>query len=202
MTRLTRRQFLKLTGAAAAAGLLAGCYPASQISVGLALVGGKLIDGTGADPQPDAVVAIQDGRIAAVGKSAQVKVPKTARIIDVSGATILPGFINAHVHGSYNEDTLKAWAQGGVTTVRGLATSQSPEEAFALRDSMRDDLQCARLVACGPMVTVPDGYPIAKWGVDSITVTSPEDARQKVDQLLDDGADFQDSPGIGRHLWL
>jgi imidazolonepropionase-like amidohydrolase len=119
-----------------------------------------------------------------------VKVPKTAQVIDVGGATILPGFNNAHVHDGYDEYTLQAWAQGGVTMVRDMATGRSPEDAFALRDSMRDDLQCARLVACGPMVTVPDGYPIAKWGVDSITVTSPEDARQKVNQLLDDGADF------------
>lgn len=190
--RITRREFLKLA-AAGAVGALAGCCPTPS-SADLVLIGGTLIDGTGADLVSDGAVAIQDSRIVAVGKSAQVKVPKTAQVIDVGGATILPGFINAHVHGSYNEDTLKAWAQGGVTTVRDMANGLPPKEAFALRDSMRDNLQCARLVACGPMVTVPRGYPIAIWGGNAITITSPEDARQKVDQLLDDGADFVKIP--------
>jgi imidazolonepropionase-like amidohydrolase len=36
---------------------------------------------------------------------------------------------------------------------------------------------------------VPDGYPIAGNNFQSLTVTSPEDARQKINQLIDDGAD-------------
>jgi imidazolonepropionase-like amidohydrolase len=191
--KIPRREFLKLA-AAGAVGALAGCCPTLPKTGDLALVGGTLIDGTGADPLLDAAVLIREGRIAAVGTVAQVKASETARVIDVGGATVLPGFINAHVHGSYDEDTLKAWARGGVTTVRDMATGQPVKDAFAFRDGLRDDLQCARLVAAGRMVTVPDGYPIARWGVDSITVTSPEDARQKVDQLLDDGADFVKIP--------
>jgi len=187
--RISRREFLKLA-AAGAVGALAGCCPAPQTSAGLVLVNGVLIDGAGTDPVADAVVVIQGGRVAAVGPQAQVTVPAGVQTVDVQGATILPGFINAHVHSSYDEDTLEAWAQGGVTTVRDMATGQSPKDAFAFRDDVRDRLQCARLVAAGPMVTVPGGYPIARWGVNSITVTSPEDARQKVNQLLDDGADF------------
>jgi imidazolonepropionase-like amidohydrolase len=191
--RISRREFLKLA-AAGAVGWLAGCCPALPTSADLALVGGTLIDGTGADPLPDAAVTIREGRITAAGTSTQVDIPETTQVIDVRGATILPGFINAHVHGSYDEDTLKAWAKGGVTTVRDMATGRSPKDAFAFRDSVRDNLQCARLVAAGQMVTVPGGYPIARWGVNSITVTSPEDARQKVNQLLDDGADFVKIP--------
>jgi imidazolonepropionase-like amidohydrolase len=193
LQRISRREFLRLA-AAGAVGALAGCCPALPTSADLALVGGTLIDGTGADPLPDAVVMIQEGRIAAAGTGTQVDIPEAAQVIDVRGTTILPGFINAHAHGSYDEDTLKAWAKGGVTTVRDMATGQPAKDAFAFHDSVRDHLQCARLVAAGQMVTVPGGYPIARWGVDSITVTSPEDARQKVNQLLDDGADFVKIP--------
>jgi imidazolonepropionase-like amidohydrolase len=187
--RISRREFLKLA-AAGAVGWLAGCCPALQVSADFALAGGTLVDGTGADPIPDAVVVIRGGRIAAVGPRTQVSVPSDVQSVDVQGATILPGVINAHVHGSYDEETLKAWAKGGVTAVRDLATGRSAEEAFAFRDSVRDNPQCARLVAAGPMITVPGGYPIARWGVNSITVTSPEDARQQVNQLLDAGADL------------
>jgi imidazolonepropionase-like amidohydrolase len=154
----------------------------------LALVNGTLIDGSGAAPVPDAVVLMRGGRIVAVGPRATVAIPSDAQVIDTQGGTILPGFINAHVHGSYNEQTLAAWAQGGVTTVRDLATSPL-SSVFKFRDQVNTQPQYARLVAAGPMVTVPDGYPIAYWGMSALTVTSPEEARQKVTQLLDDGAD-------------
>lgn len=187
--RISRREFLKLA-AAGAVGALAGCCPAPQTSANLALVGGTLIDGTSADPLPGAVVTIRDGRIAAVGASAQVRIPKTAQVIDVGGATILPGFINAHVHAAYDEDTLKAWAQGGVTTVRdmGAGGPYSPEW-FGFRDEANGKLHCARLVAVGSFVNVPGGYPIVHWGGHAVTIDSPEDARQKVHQIIDDGAD-------------
>jgi len=154
----------------------------------LALVNGTLIDGTGAAPVPDAVVLLRAGRIVAVGPRAAVAIPADAQVIDAQRGTILPGFINAHVHGSYNEQTLAAWAQGGVTTVRDLATSPL-SSVFKFRDQVNTQPQYARLVAAGPMVTVPGGYPIAYWGMSALTVTSPQEARQKVTQLLDDGAD-------------
>jgi imidazolonepropionase-like amidohydrolase len=171
------------------------------------LVGGTLIDGTGADPLPDAVVTIRDGRVAAVGPSAQVKVPKTAQVIDVGGATILPGFINAHVHAAYDEDTLKAWAQGGVTTVRdmGAFAPYSPK-LFETRDQLRAISQCARLAAVGLFVNVEGGYPIAYWDGYAVTIDSPADARQKVHQIIDDGADviktaIESGVSFGRSGW-
>jgi imidazolonepropionase-like amidohydrolase len=153
----------------------------------LVLVNGTLIDGTGADSLPDALVVIQKGRIIAVGSHVEVDVPVDAKIIDVQGATILPGFINAHVHMGYNKQNLEAWAQAGVTTVRDLGGPS----LFSFRDLVLKDSQYARLVAAGPILTVPDGYPIVPFGSTNVlTVTSPEDTRQKVSRLLDDDADF------------
>ena len=154
----------------------------------VALVNGTLIDGTGAAPLREAAVVIREERIVAVGAREQVDVPAGAQVIDVQGATILPGFINAHVHQGYSEHNLKAWAQTGVTTVRDLGTSPSAD-VFARRDALLKDNANARLVTAGPMVTVPDGYPMVPWGAPGLTVTSPEDAAQKVSQLMDDGAD-------------
>ena len=160
--------------------------PASEEAI--VLVNGTLIDGTGAAPIYDAAVVIRQGRIVAVGERARVNIPLDARTIDVQGATILPGFINAHVHQGFSESNLKAWAQSGVTTVRDLGTSPS-DTLFARRDALLKDNANARLVAAGPMVTVPDGYPMVPWGMAGLTVTSPEDAALKVNQLLDSGAD-------------
>ena len=62
----------------------------------IAVRAGRLIDGTGAAPVRNAVIVIQDGRITAAG--AGVAVPAGARVIDLSGMTVLPGFVDAHVH--------------------------------------------------------------------------------------------------------
>ena len=158
----------------------------SSESATLALIHGLLIDGTGTDPIEDAVVVIRGGRIVAAGPGSEVEIPEGAEVIDVGGAAILPGFINAHVHRGYDESNLRAWAQEGVTTVRDLGTSSgwqsSGPAVFDERDRLnRDDLN-ARLVAVGPIVTTIGGY-------GGYAVTSPEDARAKVNGLIDAGAD-------------
>jgi imidazolonepropionase-like amidohydrolase len=154
----------------------------------LALVNGTLMDGTGAAPLADAVVVIRDKRIVGVGTRAAVTIPSGAQIIDVQGATILPGLINTHVHRGYSEQNLQTWAQAGVTTVRDLGTSPAPD-TFAIRDALIQDPRNARLVAAGPMLTVQGGYPMVPWGMQGLVIASEQDAIVKVNQLLDDGAD-------------
>lgn len=55
-----------------------------------------------AAPTRDAIVVMQKGRIVAAGARSQVKIPADAKSIDVQGASILPGFINAHVHQGFS----------------------------------------------------------------------------------------------------
>jgi imidazolonepropionase-like amidohydrolase len=160
-----------------------GKQPSNPVSASLVLVNGTLIDGTGSDPVSDAVVALEGERIVAVGTRAQLFIPPNTPTIDVQGATILPGFINAHVHQAYNRESLEVWAQSGVTTVRDLGNNGPPSDLFAFRDEVFQDPKYARLVAAGPMVTVPGVY-------GRQYVTSPEDARQTITTLLDDGADL------------
>jgi imidazolonepropionase-like amidohydrolase len=151
----------------------------------LVLINGTLIDGTGSDPISNAVLVIQGERILAVGSQEEVKIPSGANVIDLAGAALLPGFINAHVHFAFNEQNLKAWAYGGVTTVRdeGITSSGTLEEMMSWRDESNQRPQAARLVSAGYMLTVPDGY-------GDLFVTSPDEARQKVFEELDAGVNL------------
>ncbi|HXF82482.1 MAG TPA: amidohydrolase family protein [bacterium] len=63
----------------------------------LVVHGAQLIDGTGAPPVPDGAVAIEDGRIAAVGRITSLRLPPGAEVLE-AGGTILPGLVNAHTH--------------------------------------------------------------------------------------------------------
>jgi enamidase len=174
----------------------------------LALINGALVDGSGAEPIPDAVLVIEDGRVSAAGRREDVVIPKTAVVIDVQGGTILPGFFNAHAHQAVTAQNLETWAQEGVTTVCDLAEEiggvernwntwvektspgDSPPYVFAYRNVVPSHLEYARMVASGPMVSVADGYPASYWGPNlDLSVASPDDARQKVSALLDAGAD-------------
>ncbi|MBU0494348.1 MAG: amidohydrolase family protein [Chloroflexi bacterium] len=149
---------------------------------------GTLVDGTGADPVPGAALVIRETRIVAVGPRTLVPVPATTQTFDAPQATLLPGFINTHVHNAYRAANLRAWARAGVTTVRDVG-APAGMPYFTMRDKLRADPRNAWLIASGPLVTVPEGYPIAGNNFTSLTVTSPEDARQKIGKLVDDGAD-------------
>ncbi|MFW5772568.1 MAG: amidohydrolase family protein [Phototrophicaceae bacterium] len=59
---------------------------------------GTLIDGTGGDPIPNGAVLIEDGRITAAGAQNSISVPAGAARVDAQGGTIMPGFIDTHVH--------------------------------------------------------------------------------------------------------
>jgi imidazolonepropionase-like amidohydrolase len=58
----------------------------------------RLIDGSGAAPVANGVVVVTGDRIVAVGAQGTVAVPANARTIDLGDVTLLPGFIDAHVH--------------------------------------------------------------------------------------------------------
>jgi imidazolonepropionase-like amidohydrolase len=151
---------------------------------GIAVINGVLINGTGAEPIPEAVILIKDGYIQAVGTESSLAIPTGAEIIDAKGAYILPGLMNTHVHSGYDEDNLKEWARSGVTTVRDVGNlTSSPEQGFSIRDSLLNDNQNSRLVAAGPLVTTVGGY-------GNYPVTSPDDAETKVNGLIDAGADL------------
>jgi imidazolonepropionase-like amidohydrolase len=148
---------------------------------------GTLIDGTGAEPVPDAALVIQGDRIVAVGPRAEISIPPGAQIIELPQATILPGFINTHVHYSHSTFNRRTWAQGGVTTVREVGARVNETDVFEKRDRLNAVPEYARALTAGPIVTVPRGYPVGNF--PPLTVTSPDDARGKIDQLIDDGAD-------------
>ena len=141
----------------------------------------RVIDGTGAAPVTNAVVVFEEGIIMAIGASDSIAIPKGAKVIDLSGATVMPGFINAHVHDAYNEQNLETWLRAGVTTVR----DESPRvvDFLAQRDRLNEELAHARIVSATPILTVPDGY-------GHVYFTSAATASEVVSEYIADGAEI------------
>jgi imidazolonepropionase-like amidohydrolase len=148
-----------------------------------------MIDGTGAEPVEDAVLVVSGGRILAAGPRDGIEIPVLSEVFDVSGMTVLPGFFNAHVHRGLSAANLEAWARAGVTTVRDLGCNEHSLAIF--RDYFPPEPQRARLVAAGPLITVPGGYPIVPFGGSwNTTINSVDEAQETGERLLDGDADL------------
>ncbi|MFZ0923669.1 MAG: hypothetical protein WA020_11460, partial [Candidatus Acidiferrales bacterium] len=62
------------------------------------LRGGKVITMKGGEVIENADIVVKDNRIAAVGRRGSVAIPPGAKIVDVKGMTITPGFVDLHPH--------------------------------------------------------------------------------------------------------
>ncbi len=84
----------------------------------LEIVGGTIVDGTGA-PAVTADVSIQGGRIVAIGRASG----SAKRTIDAKGAHVLPGFVDVHTHYdgqvSWDEELTPTSLHGVTTCVMG-----------------------------------------------------------------------------------
>jgi imidazolonepropionase-like amidohydrolase len=85
-----------------------------------------VISATGAPAQPDMTVVLAGARIAAIGTSKSVSIPKRARVVDAKGKFLIPGLwdMHAHIGGEDGDDDnkekayLSLWLANGVTGIR------------------------------------------------------------------------------------
>jgi imidazolonepropionase-like amidohydrolase len=96
------------------------------------LMGGTLIDGTGAPPLRDAAVLVQDGRIEAVGPRHGRSWPQHAEMIDITGMTLLPGLIDCHDHlADHSYALAHRWRLDEPHSTRHLRTARVLQQTLA-----------------------------------------------------------------------
>ena len=155
----------------------------------IAIVGARLIDGTGAPPIDDAVVVTDGDRIRAAGPRARVDVPRGAAVVDAAGRVLLPGLVDVHCHINQPPDDMKrywlAQLRWGVTTMRS-AGNDRPETVPLFRQTREGAFLAPRAYTAGQGFNVSGPYP----GAPTFKPTSPGEARADVRNLKAQRVDF------------
>ena len=108
----------------------------------IALMGVRVIDGSGAPAMADQTIVIAEGKIAAIGSASATRVPADAKIIELKGKTVTPGLVMLHEHLMYFSGRAiwhsqpvsypRLYLAAGVTTLRTAGTEQ-PEVDLNLK---------------------------------------------------------------------
>ena len=101
--------------------------PAAQEVI--AIRAGRLIDGTGQPARDNQVIIVRGERIEAVGDAAAVAIPDGARVVDLSGHTVMPGIVDAHAHLSIRPD---------IRTLRGQLEGMEQHDAMQMARIVRN----------------------------------------------------------------
>jgi Tol biopolymer transport system component len=131
------------------------------------LRGGRAITMKGKEIIENADIVVRDNRIVAVGPRGSVSVPGGARVIDVTGKTLIPGFVDTHyhaqglvwgIHPAQHWEYLTTLAYG-VTTTRDPQT-QSTDVLSYLDRVETGGMVGPRIYTTGPGVGLPNGESI------------------------------------------
>jgi len=140
----------------------------------IALIGGTVIDGTGADPVANTTVLIKGEKIVKVGQTGEIAIPENAMKLDVSGKCVLPGFIDVHIHTTFPYSTeqglsdtnslatlrglhlMNLYLRSGVTSVRDVGAPVETMQAL-VQAASEGYTNSIRLFSCGKLITVTGG---------------------------------------------
>ena len=135
-----------------------------DIPTGVAVLrGGRAITMNGDEVIENADIVIRNNRIEAVGAGGSVAVPEDAVVFDISGRTVVPGFVDTHAHLRARDQLHRTdvWPYlanlaYGVTTTRDPQTGNT--EVLSYADMVRaGSILGPRVYSTGPGVFWQDG---------------------------------------------
>lgn len=175
--------------------LMLAVAPADSQTTATALIGARIIDGTGRPPIENGVVLMDHGRIEAVGKAGAVRIPEDAHRENLAGKTIMPALVDNHTHlgqtvngldpspDAYTRQNIQAQLAHlvayGVGAIAVMGTDR--DLIYTLRDEEHaGELSGARIYTAGRGFGVKGGFPPGKG--DAWDVFRPETpARARAD---------------------
>jgi imidazolonepropionase-like amidohydrolase/Tol biopolymer transport system component len=117
----------------------------------LVIRGGRAITMRGNKVIDNADVVIRDNRIVAVGPRGQVQVPADARVIDATGKTVMPGYVDTHAHlrAAFGVHRDQVWSYAA-NLAYGVTAARDPQTGTTDVLSYEDQVTMGRIV--GPRI--------------------------------------------------
>ena len=161
----------------------------------IALTHVRVVDGTGAAPRADQTLVIRDGKVAALGDAASARIPEGAKVLDLSGRTIIPGLVGMHDHMYYPSpggapplypehaaSFPRLYLAGGVTSIRTTG-SVEPYADLELKHLIDDGKMAGpRIHVTGPYLEGPGAFALQMH-----QLKDAEDARRTVEFWIAQG---------------
>ena len=143
----------------------------------------RVFDGERVTPKTS--VLVMNGKIARIAPS--IAAPEWTPVVDGTGKTLLPGFIDSHTHtwGTALRDA----AALGVTTVLDMFTDPTTAADFRKLEGNAAGRETADFRSAGVLVTAPKGHG-TEYGMAIPTITSPGEAQTFVDARIAEGSDY------------
>ncbi|HEX9164695.1 MAG TPA: amidohydrolase family protein [Gemmatimonadales bacterium] len=158
----------------------------------VALVGVRVIDGTGAGPREDQTIVLRDGRIEAVGPAATTPVPAAARRLALDGHTVIPGMVALHEHtyfGGVRRMTQMAASGAPLYLAFGVTTAMTAGSMFPYHElSLKRAVDAGELPGPRFLITGPYLAGSAPRVSMSRRPATPAEARRLIDYWVDEGA--------------
>src|SRR5438067_6142426 len=158
----------------------------------IALTHVRVIDGTGAAARDDQTIIIRDEAIAALGDAARTPPPDGAKILDLSGRSVIPGLVMMHEHlyyptgpgvyGQLGASFSRLYLAGGVTTMRTGGNMHGIFDINLARRIADWELPGPDIDATGPYVNGPNTF------LQLHAVKTPQEARSHVAYWAGQGA--------------
>ncbi len=143
-----------------------------------------VIDATGAAPQADMTVVIAGNRITQVDKTANVKIPRGAQVLEAKGKFLIPGLWDMHVHLSWTRaSALPVLVVNGVTGVRDMGGRLGEIDEWRTKIAA-GLLVGPRIVRAGPQLNDQ------KFNPYQMVTGNPDETRGAVRALKEVGVDF------------
>jgi imidazolonepropionase-like amidohydrolase len=156
--------------------------------------GARLITGDGSAPIENSAFVVQNGRVTGVGRRGELQVPTGAARVDLTGKTVMPAIVDAHVHMGYRKgldfgqnnytrenltETLERFAYYGVGTILEAGTARS-DLVYELRANPPAG---ALFRTAGHGFGMPNAGPGGPMRDSAYGVTTEDEARKDVQEL-------------------
>jgi Tol biopolymer transport system component len=145
----------------------------------------RLIDGTGAPPRDQVDVLLENGRVSRIAASGRIAAPPGTRTLDAAGRTVVPGFIDLHMH-PLDDAVLTAWLAYGVTSGRTLGSGIA--RSAGMRDAVDAGVISGTRLYLGGFQVNP--WPEGGFSGSAVQDVTPEGAARSVALAEAFGADY------------